>query len=159
MRKVEGFLSAGERQALAALSSSSSSFVPGRQGTGYEKLALRDVAGCDVVVARARALLGLADDNALFDAWLLRYPRGSGVPAHVDAAAADDHVHVRVNAVVVAADAGGVLAIDGAVVDLAAGDAVVFRPDVEVHAVSVVDVGERVVFSVGALVPNAAAAR
>ena len=154
MRRVAGFLSKAEQQQLAALaSSSSSSFVPGRQNTGYEKLPLRDRVELEPLLRRARALLAIDDDNELWDAWLLRYPTGSGVPAHVDAADGD-FAHVRVNAIVRGANSGGVFAIDGVVIDLDVGDGVVFRPDVDVHEVSVVGAGDRVVFSVGAWVKS-----
>jgi hypothetical protein len=49
---------------------------------------------------------------------------------------------------IIAAAGGGVLVLEGAEVPLAPGDAIVFRPDLQRHAVTPV-VGERFVWSVG----------
>ena len=46
---------------------------------------------------------------------------------------------------------GGELFVDGAKIELAVGDAVLFFPDQEVHEVTIVS-GQRLMFSVGAWV-------
>jgi hypothetical protein len=155
VRVLPGFLTTAERAALVARADAHvDAFVGGRQAGGYQKHALVDVD--DAIAAaldRARAALAIPAGWAFADAWLLRYPRGASIPPHVDPPEATGMQHVRLNAIVRAPRAGGVFTVDGAVVALAEGDAVVFRPDVDVHAVSVVDDGDRLVFSVGAWLP------
>lgn len=147
MRLLRGFLSVDDRVALGAVTGG---FVAGRQGTGYEKLALRGDPAVDALVARSLAVLDVDAGSPFWDAYLLRYPTGAGVPAHVDVPEVTGVGHHRLNALVRAGDGGGVLSIGGVVVDLAVGDAVVFRPDVDEHAVTPVRAGERLVWSVGA---------
>jgi len=123
--------------------------ISGRQATGYDKADLVAAAGrdatVDVAVAQLVAVLGRP---AAYDAWWLSYPDGSHIPPHTDESPAPGLAHVRVN-VVITKDGGGVLRCDDQVVDLAVGDAVVFRPDVVVHAVSAVVGAPRLVLSVG----------
>ena len=140
-------------------------FVPGRQATGYRKLAvllsgrhsngssaeaaaLRDER-LAALIDRSLALLEVPRASAFWDAWLLHYPRGAMIPGHKDAPDAAGVGHHRLNALVTPATRGGVLVIDGDEVALFPGDGVLFRPDLQVHAVSEVVVGERLVWSVG----------
>jgi hypothetical protein len=127
-------------------------WLPGRQATAYDKLPLAIDADADAwlaaLAARSRVAMGDPATSA-WDHYLLRYRVGASVPRHVDPSLAAGLRHLRLNAVVRACDAGGVLSLDGAEVALAAGDAVVFRPDRVVHAVTSVGAGERLVWSVG----------
>ncbi len=119
---------------------------PGRQGTGYRKLFMKDhhkeVAQC------CRTLLGVEPDNDFWDVYILAYPEGAYIPPHRDEATAFGKRHHRVNVLIQEAE-GGVLKVDGKVVPLEEGDAIVFEPDVEEHEVSVVTKGTRLVWSVG----------
>ena len=144
---VRAFLSPLEIAELVALADRGS-WLAGRQGTGYENLPLRDVLVAHPVVERAIALLGTPLDDQ-WDVYLLRYLDGAHVPDHVDPARPGTR-HRRINAILTPPTRGGELRIDGALVELSVGDAVVFDPDRERHEVSPV-IGTRIVFSVGAL--------
>lgn len=122
-------------------------WLPGRQGTGYEKLPLGDALPETLQPLLSRSLAALGVEVIAWDCYLLRYLTGTFVPVHVDPT--DHHRHLRLNAMV-QASAGGELVIDGEVVALAAGDAVVFRPDVSEHEVRAGQ-GVRYVWSVGCL--------
>ncbi len=146
--RLPAFLSAAEIAALRALDTGAG-WLAGRQGTGYDKLPLRDPLHDHPVVARAIAALGTPFED-YWDVYLLRYPDGAHIPDHVDAAQYGKR-HRRLNAMLAEPTAGGELVIDGAHVPLAVGDAVLFEPDREVHHVTRV-VGVRLMFSVGAWV-------
>lgn len=118
----------------------------GRQGTGYDKLPLPREGP---LVARALAELGTPFGD-YWDVYLIRYRDGAHVRDHVDPAE-HGRRHRRLNAMLALPRAGGELWIDGVLVELAVGDAVVFEPDREVHRVTPVD-GTRLVYSVGAWV-------
>jgi hypothetical protein len=143
-RILPGFLSPRERVVVNVLAKKPG-FEVGRQGTGYEKLNLLEDAGAERLVRRCLEALG---KPVLFDAWLLRYPVGSAIPAHTDPPL-DGMCHVRLNAVALAGR-GGVLYFDGAEIPLDVGDAYIFRPDVVRHQVTEVEGNERLVLSVGA---------
>ena len=134
-----------------------SPWIPGRQGTGYDKALLRDrlydVEG-PVLQRGLKEVTGgqqLPDDWELWDAWLLRYPDGAHIAPHTDPAR-EGHRHVRLNALLKAPEGGGELTVDGQKVALEVGDAIVFAPDVQPHEVSRVT-GERLLFSLGAWLP------
>lgn len=98
----------------------------GRQGTGYDKLCL--------VTSRLLAL----------DLYLLRFPAGSSVPEHRDTVKSGEHY--RLNLILKNARQGGVFQ----------GKAlwrtkriILFRPDIELHAVSPIEAGTRWVLSFG----------
>lgn len=148
---VIGFLAVADVATLRDVARASTLvWAAGRQETGYLRAAV-DVAalGLDALLARSLAALGV-EVAAPHDVWLLRYPHGASIPPHVDPSPRDGHGHHRLNAVIVAPSAGGELTLDGVPCPLGAGDAVVFRPDVQRHALSAVD-GERLVWSVGCL--------
>ena len=147
-RNVPGFLSPRERVILLTVARSEG-FEPGRLDTGYEKKNVLEHLACERLIKRAVKELG---DPVLFDAWLLRYPVGSEIPAHVDPPI-DGLSHVRLNALVLAGQ-GGLLYLDGAEAPLDEGEALLFRPDVVRHQVTRVERNPRLVFSVGANVPE-----
>jgi hypothetical protein len=152
-RLLRGFLgdAALERALVAIASAPTASWQRGRQGTGYEKLALEGSDFAPEVLEltrRSLAELGAGAELA-WDRWLLRYVRGTHVPPHTDPPLASGQEHWRLNGIVRAAGRGGVLALDGRTIELALGDAVVFRPDACRHEVSLVEEGERLVWSVG----------
>lgn len=141
---------------VAALDALPLRFERGRQGTGYDKadlIEIRDPVVVDVV-AQVRALLGAPP---AIDAWWLVYPPGSHIPAHTDPSPADGLAHIRANLVLERA-AGGAFVADCRAIDLDVGDAVLFRPDVVVHAVSLVRERPRRLLSVGTVMAEDAAA-
>jgi len=150
VKVLPGFLDAREVAELVALGTASG-WTAGRQGTGYDKLELRTVLPADPgsLIARALAHVGTPFGD-FWDVYLIRYLAGSHIPPHTDPAQ-HGRRHHRLNAMLVPADGGGELRVDGVPVELATGDAIVFAPDREVHEVSPV-VGSRLLFSVGAWV-------
>ena len=144
MTILRAFLSPSEIAELVALAGSPG-WKPGRQGTGYDILPLPRAR--EGLVARALVHVGEPFQD-YWDVYLIRYADGSFIPPHTDDAQ-HGRRHRRLNALLVAPRAGGELTIAGTRVDLALGDAVVFDPDRDVHAVTRVD-GERLLFSVGA---------
>jgi hypothetical protein len=157
-RLLRGWLSTAEVARLRHRAITLSPWIAGRQGTGYDKALLRDATDPDDVALLLRALDVVAPDRErvggdwqLWDAWLLRYPAGAHIAPHTDPAM-EGHRHVRLNALLTAPEAGGQLLIDELPYALEVGDAIVFRPDVQRHAVSEVS-SERLLFSVGAWCP------
>lgn len=147
MQVLPRFLSPGDVELLVRLARDPArTWDAGRQGTGYHRSA---VTGPEVERLATRSLEAIwPGPRHGHDVWLLRYPPGSHIPPHVDPPLVGGAYHARLNAVIVAPPAGGMLVIDGVEVALAVGDAVVFRPDVERHAVTTTQ-GERLVWSVG----------
>jgi predicted 2-oxoglutarate/Fe(II)-dependent dioxygenase YbiX len=143
---LRAFLALDEVASLRTLADAPG-WLAGRQGTGYEKLPLRDTHTKHSLVVRALAKLGEPYEN-YWDAYLIRYLDGAHLPDHVDAAE-HGRRHRRINAVLAQPRVGGELWIDNVLVELEVGDAVLFEPDREVHRVSPV-VGTRLLFSVGA---------
>ncbi len=145
---LAAFLSSDEVTELRALADRDG-WTPGRQGTGYDILPLRDAlpGAPGSLVARSLALLGTPFEE-FWDVYLIRYRDGSFIAPHVDDAQHGKR-HRRINAVLAPATAGGELTIGGQRIELAIGDAVRFYPDREVHEVTAV-VGTRLLFSVGA---------
>jgi hypothetical protein len=127
----------------------SDGFEPGRQGTGYEKLSLRNTHETQALRQRCLVALGLPEDTG-HDAYIVRYPAGTSIPLHKDDAPLASEHH-RINCMVLPAVRGGKLYVGGELCDLRARDAYTFRPDVEEHEVSEVLAGVRAIFSVGAL--------
>ena len=106
-------------------------WVPGRQGTGYDKMTL--------------FRLWFAD------AYLLRFPEGSYVPAHTDGVPGCRHW--RLNVVLRKADRGGEFVCAHA---RRLGRICLFRPDREIHSVTRIDEGTRYVLSLGWALPGRA---
>jgi hypothetical protein len=145
IKSVPGFLSPRERVVLLNVAKNDAGWEPGRQDTGYEKKNILEHLACTRLIKRAAAQLF---DPALMDAWLLRYPVGSAIPAHTDPPL-EGMSHVRLNALVLAGQ-GGLLYLDGNEQIFDEGDALVFRPDLVRHQVTAVERNPRLVFSVGA---------
>jgi predicted 2-oxoglutarate/Fe(II)-dependent dioxygenase YbiX len=120
----------------------------GRQGTGYEIMAVKDEPDFGGLVQRAILRLGPYFED-FYDAYLIRYRQGDFIPPHKDEAALPGKRHRRVNAMVAPAGAGGELRIGGRAIDLPVGTAVDFFPDEEEHEVTPVTEGRRILFSVG----------
>jgi hypothetical protein len=59
---------------------------PGRQGTGYDTLPLREHAELHPLLARGLAAIGEPFED-FWDAYLIRYLDGSSIPPHTDATA------------------------------------------------------------------------
>ena len=74
------------------------------------------------------------------DCYLLRAGPGVLIPPHVDAAK-PGFEHHRLNVALSDEHEGGDVTIEGAKVELHLGDALVFRPDIQLHAVSEVTAG------------------
>jgi hypothetical protein len=89
-----------------------------------------------------------AVENVGWDRYLLRYDSQDRAPEHLDAAPGDGIEHHRLNALIQAGE-GGAFVLEGKRIELQAGDAVVFRPDRQLHAVEAMRGGVRLVFSVG----------
>lgn len=148
---LKAFLSPDEVAALRARAErETEGWKPGRQHTGYSILPLRSMMGRDSpLVARGLARVGTPFED-YWDVYFIRYDDGAFIPPHTDPA---EHgkTHRRINAVLAQPERGGELSVAGATIDLAVGDAVLFSPSAEEHAVSRVH-GRRLLFSVGAWV-------
>lgn len=144
---VRGFLSELEIELLRVRATVGEGWRPGRQGTGYDILPLKELMAGEALVERALAHIGTPSGD-FWDVYLIRYVDGAHVPDHVDAAQPGLR-HRRLNALITAAEAGGELTIAGERVELGVGDAVCFYPDEELHRVEPVT-GTRLLFSVGA---------
>mgnify|MGYP003384666059 CR=1 FL=1 len=100
----------------------------GRQGTGYDKM-----------------LLLTAPWPIAFDSYLIRYPEGSSIPAHVDQV--ESGRHYRLNIILKSAQSGGEFICKSAI--FSSKRIKLFRPDVSEHSVSKVISGRRYVLSIG----------
>lgn len=103
-------------------------FKAGRQGTGYRKLKIFSIKrlGCDM--------------------YLLWYPKDSYVPMHIDPVT--DKRHYRLNIVLKRAIVGGHFEVSNTIKQI--GEWLyLFRPDEEIHGVSRVAYGSRLVLSIG----------
>jgi hypothetical protein len=151
--RLRSFLIEAEQQELI-LDAVTLRFEPGRQGTGYLKAPLPADAQMPLRL-RCLSAMGFSPDQP-HDCWILKYPKGSSIPVHLDHAP-EGQEHHRLN-VILTHGTGGDLYVEGTLVPLSVRDAYVFRPDLKRHAVSEVAYGERLVFSVGTLVPKKAGA-
>jgi hypothetical protein len=100
----------------------------GRQGTGYEVLTL------------------LCSEWLKADCYIIRYREGSSIPQHTDKVETG-YKHFRLNLVLRAASAGGVLQCERSIFRL--GPLNLFRPDEVAHSVTKVTKGSRYVLSIG----------
>ncbi len=150
-RFLPAFLSSAEVAELRVIiDSTTTGWKPGRQHTGYEILPLRaQMPRESPLVARALAQIGTPFEE-FWDVYFIRYLDGACAPPHTDAAK-HGRTHRRINAVIAPAIHGGELIVEGARIDLAIGDAVLFSPCSELHEVTPVG-GTRLLFSVGAWV-------
>lgn len=146
---LPAFLTNEEVESLRARALTPEGWVPGRQHSGYDILALKAAMPRTPgsLVDRALAMLGAPFED-YWDVYLIRYQDGAHIPPHVDEAQHGKR-HRRINAVLTSAREGGELRVDGVAVPLAVGDAVRFYSDREVHEVTRVR-GQRLLFSVGA---------
>ncbi len=152
-RVIPGFLEDETRRRLATLADLSlDGWVRGRQETGYEKLAIPIGAvppWLDQLTMSSLAALATPSPPIGWDRYLLRYELGASVPPHIDPPLSEGRNHVRLNAVIRQSIRGGVLVLDGEEIALSEGDAVVFRPDLQSHAVTTIDDGSRLLWSIG----------
>ncbi len=154
--RIADFVDRPTRDALRALAADPrAAWIAGRQGTGYEKLPL-DVASEAIDALTAAGLTRMGEWAARegrrivgHDRYLLRYAAGTLVPPHRDPPLADGLRHLRLNAIIVHDGGGGSLRMDGVTVPVTEGDAVIFRPDLVDHEVTVLTSGHRLVWSVG----------
>lgn len=163
-RKVLLFMSPDEISILRDIAAQSTDWQPGRQGSGYFKLDISELAldpdeeWIQELIQRATLEIckfaGLTDAELILDSdvYLLYYPDGSSVPAHKDPVPAGSR-HIRLNAVVTRPEHGGRLKLVDAdtYYDPEPGDGLVFSPSDLEHAVERI-IGSRLVFSVGARV-------
>lgn len=149
-RLIPRFLTQAEREGLCALEAGGAGWVPGRQGTGYSKRALaRDGLVERALREMAGGMAGMAGAGVEvleWDAWLLDYPAGVGIPPHTDPLR--DGSHLRLNVLLIGDGAAFYLDGPGRLPLIAAGDALIFRPDAMRHGVHA-GTGARRVWSVG----------
>ncbi|AUG88388.1 hypothetical protein PQC39_gp024 [Vibrio phage Vp_R1] len=105
-------------------------FEDGRQSGGYKKLTL------------------FYSKLLKADAYLLYYPEGSSIPPHIDNI--ESGKHYRLNIEIKRAEAGGIFYSEDTVFDI--GRVVLFRPDINLHRVSRINKGSRLVLSFGKVV-------
>ena len=102
---------------------------PGRQGTGYFKL--------PIIVSKR---LG-------FDVYVLKYPPDSWIDYHTDPVPGKKHY--RLNVILKQADGGEFVKMQDGKFRCQPGRVHFFRPDIEAHAVCLVEEGTRYVLSIG----------
>jgi len=141
-RIIKWFITPSERQILLK-AADTEMWVPGRQGTGYERASVRGPA------SKCLAELGVSLDTR-HDEYLLRYPEGAFIPPHVGDALFGVG-HYRINVLLEHAAEGGELFFDGERIELDECDEVVFRPDIILHEVKPVTKGRRLLWTVGVL--------
>lgn len=88
-----------------------------------------------------------------YGAYVIAYAEGAEKTVHVDPVPRKGFEHERVVVCLQAAEEGGLLLVNGGLAPLSAGEMVFFRADLSEHAVSKVTRGERIVLTVGKLVP------
>lgn len=155
--EVFAFLTDSDCEYLRGIADAANGWTPGRQNTGYNVLPLfrwQHIGRVSELIDRALAVIEreiLGDPSQFdknWDAYLVWYPNGTSIPTHRDKIGFGHHR--RLNALITAPTSGGELIIEGKVVDLQRGFAVMFHPDEVDHSVTEV-LGERLVFSVGAV--------
>lgn len=136
MRVLRGALTELERAALCALERET--FPP---PTSQVTKSMRDVD--PYALPSARTWVG----QRALGCYLIRYDRGGFAPPHVDVVS--QGAHERLVLLVRASEVGGRLLVCGLPVALEPGDALEFRADLCEHEVTPVDVGSRLVLSLG----------
>lgn len=126
-------------------------FDIGRLGTKYEKVNIthRKDSHLEQLTDLARRTLTSRTIKE-WDAWLLCMPDGSWIPPHVDLSPSGEHK--RLNACIQASNRGGVFGIEGRQVVIDPGVAIIFRPDILRHEVSMTVGRPRWMLSVGVTV-------
>lgn len=166
MRELhKGLLSGPLQGRLLRHARSSPEWVRGRQDGGYLILPIPpdqdapkwmgDLTRRSLKLLRESPLCGQAslDPGHEFLAWdryLIHYPEGAAIPEHTDPVP-EGQRHIRLNAQFGPVMEGGVFHLCGAAIPMNPGDAVIFRPDRDVHSVTQVTQGERWLWSVGAV--------
>ena len=189
MRLVRSFLDEETLRTLQELAAAEDrSWVMGRQGSGYEKVAcqirmpdsgitgdLVDSKFVSALVYRCLCLMTTTDptqgaaqlqspedyDRLIrtlpctggSDSYFLRCGPGIAIPPHTDPST-PGFEHHRLNVVLSTEHEGGNVTIAGEEVVWEAGDALIFRPDLRLHDVSTVTSGQRLLWSVGCLLPE-----
>lgn len=105
----------------------------GRQGSGYDKMLL---------------LTGYFPIP--FDIYLIKYPKGAFIPAHIDPVS--DKKHFRLNMVLKKAKKGGEFICKDPIYN--SSRIKLFRPDISEHSVTLVEEGNRYLLSIGWTRPN-----
>lgn len=152
MNLILGFLGENDLATCEQVADSGNHWAPGRQGTGYERLDIKNERLLYLrVLQTLQEQLGVTHSSKSWDFWdahLLRYPAGAFIPKHVDDAAMFGMTHHRINVLVRQPAGGGVLIVNEEIVPLRPGDAISFRPDSEPHEVTPCH-SERLVLTVG----------
>ncbi len=99
----------------------------GRQGTGYNKIKVFE------------------SKHLMCDCYLLYYPQGSEILPHIDPVSSGKHY--RLNVMLKRAEDGGDFVCKNPLLRL--WRVFLFRPDISEHAVSRIEKGYRVMFSIG----------
>ncbi len=147
---MPSFLTLFRRDEIVQWANTEAVFGPGRQGTGYELAPVPDGLFKLVKLASYRAL-GI-DKSVGHDCYVMRYKTGSCIPKHKDTAFFGSR-HLRVNAIVQDAGRGGQLLIEDTPYEIRERDAYVFRPDLLDHEVTTITEGERLVWTMGTMLP------
>jgi hypothetical protein len=136
-----GFLTPGEVAELVEL---------WRKTPGFDVTAPRrtyNFHGCSAPIDLSLRVINILKSTVDFnylDSFFLHYEAGQGCDAHVDARSFS-----RLNVLLMKPPVGGVFRLDGAEQALEVGDAVLFNPGKQYHAVSKVEEGERLIWSMG----------
>lgn len=104
---------------------------PGRQQSGYKKFTL------------------IYSVFLKLDCYLIHYPEESYIPPHVDSA--PNGKMYRLNIELRRAEQGGIFQCTENIFSLF-GRIFLFRPDIEMHSVSKIQKGSRLIFSIGKIV-------
>lgn len=127
-----------------------SDYQPGRLGSGYEKVNIKAWTDdfFEMIKERARRTI-TSKPIKTWDAWLICMPDSSWINPHVDICSGEHH---RLNACIQSSDRGGAFSIEGQQVVIPPGCAIVFRPDLMRHEVSMAVGKPRWMLSVGVAV-------
>ena len=81
------------------------------------------------------------------DMHLIKYPEGASIPEHIDAV--EYGKHYRLNIILKQPKKGGIFKCDKTIIDWK--NVKLFRSDIHKHSVTKIDIGERVVLSIGVI--------
>ena len=102
----------------------------GRQKSGYSRLTL-----CQLNIGKMK-----------LDSHIIKFPEGSCIPEHIDPV--DGYNHYRLNIILRKAKSGGKFYSQKQIFSFR-NRVFLFRPDKYKHSVSMIEIGTRIVFSVG----------